>query len=229
MTTETRDVIRVRGARHNSLKEVDVDVPKHCLTVVTGVSGSGNVSGSGKSSLVFDTIAAESARQLNETFSAFAQGRLPSYAHPDVDVLENLPAVIVVDQQRLGGGPRSTVGTISDIGARLRLLFSRLGEPSAGHSHAYSFNDPAGMCPNCQGLGVAGSGKSSPILGSPSACSRRTPPEGARNARATASSTPTWPSWKACSLGARSATGDGSPRRHRLIPSRAGASPTCSR
>lgn len=149
MKSETLDVIRVRGARQNSLRDVDIDIPKHCLVVVTGVSGSG------KSSLVFDTIAAESARQLNETFSAFAQGRLPNYAHPDVDVLENLSAVIVVDQQRLGGGPRSTVGTISDIGARLRLLFSRLGEPTAGHSHAYSFNDPAGMCPNCQGLGVA--------------------------------------------------------------------------
>ncbi|MBS1698392.1 MAG: excinuclease ABC subunit UvrA [Actinobacteria bacterium] len=149
MTAEVPDVIRVRGARQNSLKDIDLDVPKHRLVVVTGVSGSG------KSSLVFDTIAAESARQLNETFSAFAQGRLPSYAHPDVDVLENLSAVIVVDQQRLGGGPRSTVGTISDIGARLRLLFSRLGEPAAGYSNAYSFNDPAGMCPNCQGLGVA--------------------------------------------------------------------------
>ena len=151
MTTTTHDVIRVRGARQNSLKDIDVDVPKHQLVVVTGVSGSG------KSSLVFDTIAAESARQLNETFSAFAQGRLPSYAHPDVDLLENLSAVIVVDQQRLSGGPRSTVGTISDIGARLRLLFSRIGEPAAGYSNAYSFNDPAGMCPNCQGLGVAAS------------------------------------------------------------------------
>ncbi|MEV0269448.1 excinuclease ABC subunit UvrA [Hamadaea sp. NPDC050747] len=149
MKLDQVDAIRVRGARQNSLKDIDIDVPKHQLVVVTGVSGSG------KSSLVFDTIAAESARQLNETFSAFAQGRLPSYAHPDVDVLENLSAVIVVDQQRLGGGPRSTVGTISDIGARLRLLFSRLGHPSAGYSNAYSFNDPAGMCPNCQGLGVA--------------------------------------------------------------------------
>ncbi|MGW5455793.1 ATP-binding cassette domain-containing protein [Nocardia sp. NPDC003979] len=149
MTTRTRDIIRVRGARQNSLRDIDVDVPKHQLVVVTGVSGSG------KSSLVFDTIAAESARQLNETFSAFAQGRLPSYAHPDVDILENLSAVIVVDQQRLSGGPRSTVGTISDIGARLRLLFSRIGEPTAGYSNAYSFNDPAGMCPNCQGLGIA--------------------------------------------------------------------------
>ncbi|MBB1033161.1 excinuclease ABC subunit UvrA [Dietzia sp. CQ4] len=151
MTTTTHDVIRVRGARQNSLQDIDVDVPKHQLVVVTGVSGSG------KSSLVFDTIAAESARQLNETFSAFAQGRLPSYAHPDVDLLENLSAVIVVDQQRLSGGPRSTVGTVSDIGARLRLLFSRMGEPVAGYSNAYSFNDPAGMCPNCQGLGVAAS------------------------------------------------------------------------
>ncbi|WP_331456411.1 excinuclease ABC subunit UvrA [Luteipulveratus halotolerans] len=144
-----RDVIRVRGARQNTLQDIDLDVPKHQLMVVTGVSGSG------KSSLVFDTIAAESARQLNETFSAFAQGRLPSYAHPDVDELENLSAVIVVDQQRLSGGPRSTVGTISDIGARLRLLYSRLGQPSAGYSNAYSFNDPAGMCQACQGLGVA--------------------------------------------------------------------------
>lgn len=151
MTTTTHDVIRVRGARQNSLQDIDVDVPKHQLVVVAGVSGSG------KSSLVFDTIAAESARQLNETFSAFAQGRLPSYAHPDVDLIENLSAVIVVDQQRLSGGPRSTVGTISDIGARLRLLFSRIGEPAAGYSNAYSFNDPAGMCLNCQGLGVAAS------------------------------------------------------------------------
>ncbi|MGL5853281.1 MAG: ATP-binding cassette domain-containing protein [Phycicoccus sp.] len=142
------EAIRVRGARQNTLRDLDVDIPKRQLVVVTGVSGSG------KSSLVFDTIAAESARQLNETFSAFAQGRLPSYAHPDVDLLENLPAVIIVDQQRLTGGPRSTVGTISDIGARLRLLFSRLGQPSAGYSNAYSFNDPAGMCPTCQGLGV---------------------------------------------------------------------------
>ncbi|MGW4475564.1 ATP-binding cassette domain-containing protein [Nonomuraea sp. NPDC004354] len=143
------EVIRVRGARENSLKNVDVDIPKRRLTVVTGVSGSG------KSSLVFDTLAAESGRQLNETFTAFAQGRLPSYGQPDVDHLENLSAVIIVDQKRLSGGPRSTVGTATDIGARLRLLFSRLGEPPAGYSNAYSFNDPAGMCPNCQGLGVA--------------------------------------------------------------------------
>ncbi|MBB5081131.1 excinuclease ABC A subunit [Nonomuraea endophytica] len=143
------EMIRVRGARENTLKNVDVDIPKRKLTVVTGVSGSG------KSSLVFDTLAAESGRQLNETFSAFAQGRLPSYGQPDVDHLENLSAVIIVDQKRLSGGPRSTVGTATDIGARLRLLFSRVGEPSAGYSNAYSFNDPAGMCPLCQGLGVA--------------------------------------------------------------------------
>lgn len=149
MNQERRDVIRVRGARQNSLKNIDVDVPKHQLVVCTGVSGSG------KSSLVFDTIAAESARHLNDTFSAFAQGRLPSYTHPEVDTLENLSAVIIVDQRRLSGGPRSTVGTISDVGARLRLLFSRIGFPSAGYSNAYGFNDPAGMCPTCQGLGVA--------------------------------------------------------------------------
>ncbi|MDA0563835.1 excinuclease ABC subunit UvrA [Streptomonospora sp. S1-112] len=149
MSHDRHEPIRVRGARQNSLTGVDLDIPKRRLVVVTGVSGSG------KSSLVFDTIAAESARQLNETFTAFQQARLPSYAHPDVDSLENLSAVIVVDQRRLTGGPRSTVGTISDIGARLRLLFSRIGEPSAGYSHAYGFNDPAGMCPVCEGLGVA--------------------------------------------------------------------------
>ncbi|MFI6502795.1 ATP-binding cassette domain-containing protein [Nonomuraea typhae] len=143
------EVIRVRGARQNTLKNIDLDLPKRQLTVVTGVSGSG------KSSLVFDTLAAESGRQLNETFTTFAQGRLPSYGQPDVDHLDNLSAVIIVDQRRLSGGPRSTVGTATDIGARLRLLFSRLGEPPAGYSNAYSFNDPAGMCPDCQGLGVA--------------------------------------------------------------------------
>lgn len=149
MNVTKTHLIKIRGARQHSLRDIDLDIPKHQLVVFTGVSGSG------KSSLVFDTIAAESARQLNDTFSAFAQGRLPSYAHPDVDELENLSAVIVVDQQRLSGGPRSTVGTISDIGARLRLLFSRLGTPPAGYSNAYSFNDPAGMCRHCQGLGIA--------------------------------------------------------------------------
>ncbi|HMS76615.1 excinuclease ABC subunit UvrA [Gordonia sp. (in: high G+C Gram-positive bacteria)] len=148
MGGSSHNMIRVRGARQNSLKNIDVDIPKHQLVVVTGVSGSG------KSSLVFDTIAAESARQLSETFSAFVQSRMPSYAHPDVDLLENLSAVIVVDQKRLSGGPRSTVGTISDIGARLRLLYSRIAQPAVGYSNAYGFNDPAGMCPGCEGLGV---------------------------------------------------------------------------
>ncbi|TDC52404.1 excinuclease ABC subunit UvrA [Jiangella ureilytica] len=140
--------IEVRGAREHTLNDIDVDIPKRRLTVVTGVSGSG------KSSLVFDTLAAESQRQLNATFSAFAQNRLPSYGQPDVDRLSHLCAVTVVDQKRLGGGARSTVGTATDIGARLRLIFSRAGRPSAGYSHAFSFNDPQGMCPRCQGLGV---------------------------------------------------------------------------
>ena len=140
--------IEIRGARENTLRDVDVDLPRRAITVVSGVSGSG------KSSLVFDTLAAESQRQLNDMFSAFAQNRLPTYGQPDVDSLANLSAVAVIDQKRLGGGPRSTVGTITDIGARLRLLFSRVGQPSAGYSNAYSFNDPAGMCPACHGLGV---------------------------------------------------------------------------
>lgn len=141
------DTIRVIAAREHNLKNVSVDVPKRQLTVVTGVSGSG------KSSLVFDTIAAEAQRQLNETFTAFARTFLPSYGQPDVDMIENLSAVIVVDQKRLGGGSRSTVGTITDIAPRLRLLFSRAGEPHVGYSNAFSFNDPQGMCPDCQGLG----------------------------------------------------------------------------
>ncbi|PSL02406.1 excinuclease ABC A subunit [Haloactinopolyspora alba] len=148
MTVAHHGCIQIRGAREHTLANIDVDIPKRQLTVVTGVSGSG------KSSLVFDTLAAESQRQLNSTYSAFAQNRLPSYGEPDVDSLANLCAVTVVDQKRLGGGARSTVGTATDIGARLRLLFSRAGSPSAGYSNAYSFNDPQGMCPSCQGLGV---------------------------------------------------------------------------
>ncbi|SEF16059.1 ATP-binding cassette domain-containing protein [Jiangella alba] len=140
--------IEVRGAREHTLRNIDVDIPKLHLTVVTGVSGSG------KSSLVFDTLAAESQRQLNATFSAFARNRLPSYGQPDVDRMAHLCAVTVVDQKRLGGGARSTVGTATDIGARLRLIFSRAGRPFAGYSNAFSFNDPQGMCPRCQGLGV---------------------------------------------------------------------------
>ena len=149
MTTTTHDVIRVRGARQNSLQDIDVDVPKHQLVVVTGVSGSG------KSSLVFDTIAAEAQRQINSTFTAFAQAFLPSYGRPDADLIANLSAVIIVDQKRLFGGPRSTVGTITDIGDWLRMLWSRGVKPSIGYANAFSFNDPAGMCPECDGLGEA--------------------------------------------------------------------------
>ncbi len=148
MTVADHGSIQIRGAREHTLRGIDVDFPKQRLTVVTGMSGSG------KSSLVFDTLAAESQRQLNATFSAFAQNRLPSYGEPDVDSLANLCAVTVVDQKRLGGGARSTVGTVTDIGARLRLLYSRAATPSAGYSNAYSFNDPEGMCPACHGLGM---------------------------------------------------------------------------
>ncbi|MDX3104625.1 excinuclease ABC subunit UvrA [Nonomuraea angiospora] len=143
-----RDHIRIAGAREHNLKDVTVAVPKGRLTVVTGVSGSG------KSSLVFDTIAAEAQRQLNETFTAFVRNRLPRYGRPDVDEIENLSAAIVVDQRRLGGNARSTVGTITDIYALMRLLWSRAGRPFAGYSNAFSFNDPQGMCPRCEGLGT---------------------------------------------------------------------------
>src|SRR4051812_4710865 len=142
------DVIRVRGAREHNLKGVTVEIPKRKLTVFTGVSGSG------KSSLVFDTVAAESQRQLNETFSSFARHRLPHYGQPDADGIENLSAAIVVDQKRLGGNARSTVGTATDIYSLLRLLFSRVGKPFIGESTVFSFNHPEGMCPHCDGLGV---------------------------------------------------------------------------
>jgi excinuclease UvrABC ATPase subunit len=141
------DTIQVRGARENNLKNISVDIPRRRITVFTGVSGSG------KSSLVFDTIAAESQRLLNETFSTFVQNFLPRYAQPDVDVLANLSTAIIVDQQRLGGNPRSTLGTATDIYTLLRLLFSRLGKPAVAHALALSFNDPTGMCPECEGLG----------------------------------------------------------------------------
>lgn len=143
-----RDTIRVRGARENNLKDISIDIPKHRITVFTGVSGSG------KSSLVFDTIAAESQRQLNETYSSFVRHRLAHYGQPDADLLENLSVAIVVDQKRLGSNARSTVGTATDIYTFLRLLFSRIGKPFVGYSHVFSFNDPAGMCPRCQGLGT---------------------------------------------------------------------------
>jgi excinuclease UvrABC ATPase subunit len=142
-----RDFIEVHGARENNLKNVSLNIPKQKLTVFTGVSGSG------KSSLVFDTIAAEAQRQLNETFTHFVQGYLPSYGQPDVDRIEHLNAPIIIDQKRVGGGSRSTVGTYTDIATLLRLLFSRVGQPSAGPGFAYSFNTPQGMCPECEGIG----------------------------------------------------------------------------
>lgn len=167
------DLIRVHGARENNLKDVSIEIPKPSLTVFTGVSGSG------KSSLVFDTIAAESQRLINETYSAFLQGFMPTLARPEVDVLEGLTTAIIVDQQRLGADPRSTVGTATDANAMLRILFSRLGDPHIGSPNAYSFNVPSvrahgaitvergnaktvrqsftrtgGMCPHCEGRGT---------------------------------------------------------------------------
>ncbi len=165
--------IRVHGARVNNLKDVSLEIPKRRLTVFTGVSGSG------KSSLVFDTIAAESQRMINETYSAFVQGFMPTLARPDVDVLEGLTTAIIVDQQRIGSAARSTVGTATDANAMLRILFSRLGTPNIGPPTAYSFNVASikgagavtfqkggekkterrefnrlgGMCPRCEGLG----------------------------------------------------------------------------
>ncbi|MGR6918996.1 ATP-binding cassette domain-containing protein [[Actinomadura] parvosata] len=143
------DSIEITGARVNNLKNVSLRIPKNHLVVFTGVSGSG------KSSIVFDTIAAEAQRQLNETYTAFIRNRLPSYDKPDVETIDHLSATIVVDQRPVGGNARSTVGTMTDIMPILRVLFSRYGTPSAGYSFAYSFNDPAGMCPGCDGLGRA--------------------------------------------------------------------------
>lgn len=171
---DAHDVIRVLGARENNLKDVSVEIPKRRLTVFTGVSGSG------KSSLVFDTVAAESQRLINETYSAFVQGFMPSLARPDVDVLEGLTTAIIVDQERMGANVRSTVGTVTDANALLRILFSRLGEPHIGPPQAFSFNVPSvtgtgqvtvargadakpesrtyamtgGMCPRCEGMGA---------------------------------------------------------------------------
>ena len=139
--------IKVRGARENNLRNVNLDIPKRRLTVFTGVSGSG------KSSLVFGTIAAESQRLINETYSAFVQGFMPTLARPEVDVLDGLTTAIIVDQERMGANARSTVGTATDANALLRILFSRLGEPSAGPSFHYSFNLPAGACSRCEGMG----------------------------------------------------------------------------
>ena len=171
---DSHDLIRVEGARENNLKDISVTIPKRRLTVFTGVSGSG------KSSLVFDTIASESQRMINETYSAFVQGFMPTLNRPDVDLLEGLTAAIIVDQERLGANPRSTVGTATDANAFLRVLFSRIGEPRIGPPIAFSFNVPArkasgvmttdkgrgektvvrdavyhgGMCPRCEGRGT---------------------------------------------------------------------------
>src|SRR5258705_3353280 len=166
---DSHDLIRVQGARENNLKDVNVELPKRRLSVFTGVSGSG------KSSLVFDTIAAESQRLINETYSAFVQGFMPTLARPEVDVLDGLTTAIIVDQERMGADARSTVGTATDANAMLRILFSRLGRPHIGPPSAFAFNVPSvratgvitvergnrkverasfirtgGMCPRCE-------------------------------------------------------------------------------
>src|SRR5918994_2700967 len=130
--------IRVRGARENNLRDISLDIPKRQLTVFTGVSGAG------KSSLVFETIAAESRRLINETYTAFVQGFMATPARPDVDSIENLTAAIIIDQERMGANARSTVGTATDAYAMLRIIYSRLGPPHIGPSSAFSFNVPAG-------------------------------------------------------------------------------------
>src|SRR4029077_3330634 len=166
--------IEVRGARENNLRDVTLDIPKRRLTVFTGVSGSG------KSSLVFGTVAAESQRLINETYSAFVQGFMPNLARPDVDSLEGLTTAIILDQERIGANVRSTVGTVTDANAMLRVVFSRIGRPHIGGPQAFSFNVPSvtgggamtvdrgsghtesrtfsvagGMCPRCEGMGSA--------------------------------------------------------------------------
>jgi excinuclease UvrABC ATPase subunit len=142
-----QEYLEIRGARENNLKNVSLRIPKRKITIFTGVSGSG------KSSIVFDTIATEAQRLLNENFSLFVRNFLPRYSQPDADAIENLSMAIVVDQKRMGGGSHSTMGTITDIYTILRLLFSRVGQPYAGHSNLFSFNDPQGMCPECNGVG----------------------------------------------------------------------------
>src|SRR3990170_2729409 len=173
LPADSHDLIEVHGARENNLTGISLDIPKRRLTVFTGVSGSG------KSSLVFDTIAAESQRLINETYSAFVQGFMPALGRPEVDVLEGLTTAIIVDQQRMGADARSTVGTATDTNALLRILFSRLGQPHIGSPSAFAFNVPSvrasggitierggktrtkkatfnrlgGMCPRCEGRG----------------------------------------------------------------------------
>jgi excinuclease UvrABC ATPase subunit len=142
-----QEYIEIRGARENNLKNVSLRIPKRKITIFTGVSGSG------KSSIVFDTIASEALRLLNENFSLFVRNFLPRYAQPDADAIENLSMAIVVDQKRLGGGSHSTVGTITDIYTILRRLFWRVGQPYVGPVNVFGFNDPQGMCPECNGLG----------------------------------------------------------------------------
>ena len=141
------DKIIIRGARENNLKDVSLEIPKHQITVFTGVSGSG------KSSLVLDTIAAKSRRELNDTFPSFVQQYLPKYGRPHVDAIENLPIAIVIDQKKPAQNSRSTVATYTDIAALLRLLFSRVGQPFVGYAESFSFNHPEGSCPRCSGLG----------------------------------------------------------------------------
>ena len=142
-----QDSIIIQGLTQNNLKNVSLSIPKGKIVVFTGVSGSG------KSSIVFDTIAAESQRQMNETYTAFMRGRLPKYEKPKAERIDNLSASVIVDQSRLGGNARSTVGTISDMYAALRLLYSRIGQPYVGTASYFSFNDPNGMCPECSGIG----------------------------------------------------------------------------
>lgn len=139
--------IKIRGLKQNNLKNISLDIPKNKIVVFTGVSGSG------KSSIVFDTVAAESQRQMNETYTAWVRGRLPKYDKPNVEWIENLNPSVIIDQNRLGGNARSTVGTISDMYSLLRLLFSRIGEPAVGPASYFSFNNPNGMCPTCAGIG----------------------------------------------------------------------------
>ncbi len=142
-----RDTIQIVGARENNLRNVSLAIPKGKLVVFTGVSGSG------KSSIVFGTVAVESQRQLNETFTWFIRNRLPKYERPEADLIDNLAPAVVIDQKPIGGNSRSTVGTMTDIQSIIRVLFSRHGVPSAGEASRYSFNDPLGMCPECGGLG----------------------------------------------------------------------------
>ncbi|MNX57372.1 UvrABC system protein A [compost metagenome] len=147
MSESNQEYIVISAARENNLKNVSLRIPKRKITIFTGVSGSG------KSSIVFDTIAAESTRLLNENFSMFVRNFLPRYPQPDADAIENLSMAVIVDQKRLGGGSHSTMGTITDISPILRLLFSRVGQPYIGQANMFSFNDPQGMCPECNGIG----------------------------------------------------------------------------